>query len=261
MKDFFLSRLIQLIQEKKAPHFIIFTPSAKSQNPEKDIETWINEFLELLAPKTKTMGHQDVHIIACDYQQSKAGYTKEHSGLSEWFDTQYFKPIELPVRLIILKDAQNLSVHLQNKCLKLLEEPQENQLILWFKNSTQALLPTIESRAMQLRVPAYNKREKIQTASFETYLNQSYSDEPKVTLLIEALNSRQWQEVAQLLQKEPELEKSLLRSVLEFETLQDDNLKRKAQLLQNIKWFDEAASFGNQNAERWTTLLSPYFPS
>lgn len=222
---------------------------------------WYQNFLKDLAPKACTHGHQDVLTITPDFDQSKSGYTLDHPSLNEWYETQHFKPLELPVRLIALMQAQLLSSTIQNKCLRLLEEPQVDQLILWFKSSNQSLLPTIESRAMQLQLPLLNKRSARRSDDIESYLIEAIEDHELSGSLIELLHQAKWQEVAQIMQKESRLEQPLLNAILTFESHQPQGLKRKAQLLQNTKWFFEASTFGNANAERWTSLLSPYFPS
>ena len=55
-------------------------------------------------------------------------------------------------RVIIIQDAQLLTVQAQNALLKMVEEPPDGTLLILTADSAQSLLPTVRSRARQLQV-------------------------------------------------------------------------------------------------------------
>lgn len=62
------------------------------------------------------------------------------------FKKIYLKPIQSPVKAVVISDAQNLTIAAQNALLKILEEPPDNTLILLALPKSDLLLPTITSR-------------------------------------------------------------------------------------------------------------------
>lgn len=62
-------------------------------------------------------------------------------------------------RVIIIDDAQTMTVEAQNALLKLLEEPPEGTLFLLATSNLHGLLPTIRSRAQQLHIKQPNRQD------------------------------------------------------------------------------------------------------
>ena len=58
----------------------------------------------------------------------------------------YFKPIKSKDKLVVIEEAQLLTIEAQNALLKVLEEPPAHTFILLETDSQEALLPTILSR-------------------------------------------------------------------------------------------------------------------
>lgn len=62
-------------------------------------------------------------------------------------------------RVIIIDDAQAMTIEAQNALLKLLEEPPEGTLFILTTSNLHGLLPTIRSRAQQLHIKQPNRQE------------------------------------------------------------------------------------------------------
>lgn len=56
------------------------------------------------------------------------------------------KPYQSPLKIVVIEDAQKLTIEAQNAFLKTLEEPPENTIIILLVENPDQLLPTIVSR-------------------------------------------------------------------------------------------------------------------
>ncbi len=64
-----------------------------------------------------------------------------------------FAPVQAPERIVLVEDAERLTVAAQNALLKTLEEPPPRAQIWLTASLTDALLPTIRSRCQRVPVP------------------------------------------------------------------------------------------------------------
>ncbi|MDB5181594.1 MAG: dnaX 1, partial [Candidatus Saccharibacteria bacterium] len=127
----------------------------------------------LVAPagsgKASTARYLAAGILALD----KAGYEKypyitvispkdgKAIPIESIRELQHFMALRIPGqrdvgRLVIIEDAQLMTREAQNALLKTLEEPPEGTVLILTATSTEALLPTIQSRVslLQLVPPA-----------------------------------------------------------------------------------------------------------
>src|SRR3989344_3335394 len=63
----------------------------------------------------------------------------------------YQKPIHLPLKIIIIRRAQRLTIEAQNALLKILEEPPQHAIIILLSDDKKSLLPTIISRVISVK--------------------------------------------------------------------------------------------------------------
>lgn len=78
-------------------------------------------------------------------------------GIEEIRNLKYFlwqKPITSLRRIVIIKNAQALTVEAQNAALKIVEEPPERGLIIFLAKTAEDLLPTLNSRLQKIFFPA-----------------------------------------------------------------------------------------------------------
>lgn len=73
-------------------------------------------------------------------------------------DTVYMKPNDLPVKIYLLRDAEKMTPPAQNALLKLFEEPPAGVYFLLMAAEPSALLPTVRSRAPELRTELFDHR-------------------------------------------------------------------------------------------------------
>lgn len=79
--------------------------------------------------------------------------------LSKLIDYVYVKPAEAKYRLVFFDNADTLSDTIQNKLLKLYEDPPENVIIFMFARGQSGILRTIRSRAKKLFLPVFSTNE------------------------------------------------------------------------------------------------------
>lgn len=75
--------------------------------------------------------------------------TTQSIGIAEIKDLHkkiFLKPVNSPVKAVILEDAHLLTIEAQNALLKVLEEPPDNTIIILSVDDKESLLPTILSR-------------------------------------------------------------------------------------------------------------------
>ena len=68
----------------------------------------------------------------------------------------FFKPIRSRTKIVILEDAQLLTIVAQNALLKVLEEPPDHTIIILSTDSKEPLLPTIISRCQIIEIEDKN---------------------------------------------------------------------------------------------------------
>jgi DNA polymerase III delta prime subunit len=154
--------LIQKYQAKEIAHFYLVgnTDNKSEFNSFLGLEYWSNQLIsKMMAPYTLShlKNNADVLVIGKEKDNSIGKPVSKASNyqVEELAEINKFlchRPLELPIKILIIFHAHLLPIIVQNKLLKVLEEP-ENDCVIFMLNPTNAkLLPTIESRAYQLRV-------------------------------------------------------------------------------------------------------------
>ncbi len=73
-------------------------------------------------------------------------------------DTAYIKPNDLAVKIYLIFHAETMTEQAQNALLKLFEEPPTGVYFLLMASDASALLPTVRSRAPELRTELFDHR-------------------------------------------------------------------------------------------------------
>ena len=121
--------------------------------------------------------HPDVTIIPPDPPQMLVKVDQVRYIIREI----YYKPVEGRHRLYIFSEADFMK-EAANSLLKILEEPPDFATIFLLTDNPSALLPTIRSRCMQLRLSA------LPLAEIETYLEKVRPDlKPRERVLVARL--------------------------------------------------------------------------
>ena len=113
------------------------------ENKEK-IETYIQDALKSCGIKSLTS--PDIRV---EKNEGKS------IGIDQIREAQKFlvkKPLSSPKKLLIVQDAEKLTIEAQNAFLKTLEEPQSTSQIILICKTEESLLPTITSRCQKVYV-------------------------------------------------------------------------------------------------------------
>lgn len=81
------------------------------------------------------------------------------ADVSEIIDESYIKPVTQTRKIIVIRHAEELSIQIQNKLLKTLEEPSKNLIIILQANQKNALLPTVLSRMSVFEIPPFSQSD------------------------------------------------------------------------------------------------------
>jgi len=100
---------------------------------------------------------QNIHPDVKVYPNNAAKINVEQT--SEFLEEIYLKPLERDFKVFAFNKVDEMSVVVQNKLLKILEEPPKNTHILLFCQNKSGLLNTVLSRAKFLEVPPLTKEQ------------------------------------------------------------------------------------------------------
>ncbi|MDP3726717.1 MAG: hypothetical protein Q8Q96_00185 [bacterium] len=106
----------------------------------------------------------DHHVDRFDIYN--VGQEKGTIGIEEVRNLQkklFLKPLKSPVKAVVIKNAENLTLEAQNALLKSLEEPPDNTIIILTASNKDLLLPTILSRCKIVEL----KKEEAQLSKNE----------------------------------------------------------------------------------------------
>ncbi len=159
--------------------------------------------------KFDTSNHPDYLAIV-----NEGSILSEH--IKSLRDFIYKKPLLSPVKAVLIDDAANMNEQLQNKILKILEEPPGHVLIMFITNRPNQLLPTVASRLTAINFNPLSTQQieqlttqhslkcdprliAISAGSFGTYLRLQSDEqftqlsEKTIKVLLSSLNgSNQW---------------------------------------------------------------------
>jgi DNA polymerase-3 subunit delta' len=242
LKDLLLSKYI----ENKASHFYLINNTDNTQIFENklNLEKWIEKLLSEIAQKfsaTSFSNHADILIIGKEKDQHLANLeqTGSNYNVDDLTEINRFishKALELPRKIIIIYHAHLLSEIVQNKLLKVLEEP-DNSTIFFLLNPTGvSLLPTVESRSIQLRV---KPSQELSHSDLVT------NDQQQKLNLIEII---QQTPLHVFLEKFKNKEHEVIQSVISC--LNDLPPSTASKGLEMLKWFEKSKAHYNSSQQR-----------
>lgn len=185
---------------------------------------------------TKLSDHPDVFWVR--RQETENNYKVDSPAIKEMLKFVSFRPIELKTRFIFFTDAHLMSDIVANKLLKVLEELPPLYCLILLAPEGQHLLPTVESRAIKVRIP---KSEDSPTK--ETTLPQFES----VHELVQYLKTCDDQFFT---------EKKFIEQALSLMLSKPSSYAQYNDMLANLKHYLESDLYNNSKASR----LSLIFP-
>jgi hypothetical protein len=252
-----IKRLTDFYREGRLGHFYLLTAPAAAVNPLDYCEQWWKKFFDEIAKFEDTgLRREDVLELR---PEGNGAYTIEHPGLEEWFRFADYAPVSWRKRFVVVFEAHRLSETVQNKLLKLLEEPHSSMVILLFRPRPLKLLKTVESRAqaftlpIEIDVPVKNN-EQANKSDLWTTLR---SDE-RLENIASLVENKNWFDATQMLKDDPTLEEDLMRAVITYELNTPSGLLRRAKLINALKWASTSQTFHGNSAERLCQIFAPY---
>ena len=244
MKNQLLNTLEKKWKDKTLGHFYIL------EGEKEELVSFIDEFLKrVLAGGISPVNHPDILFIS--KEPEKKAYSFE-SDFSDLFIFNKFSPLFLDKKIIILPDAHLLTVDISNKILRTLEDLKEG--VFFFLCPSQiTLLPTIESRAIRLRIPKSKMDflDKLYSSSqFQEWLTSNnlppnlFKNFSGIIPFLEDLK------------EDNEAQTHILNLLLDWESNHLSDYKHKESFLEEIKRFQTSLSYNNLFKERFVSLLS-----
>ena len=119
--------------------------------------------------------HPDVNIIVQD--------SIKVEDVNNLFSKLNTLPISSDKKVFVILNAENINEISQNKLLKSLEEPNENNIFILTTTKTDKILTTVMSRVKKVYVPSLNHEDKVTIANYllkknidiQNYVNADFS--------------------------------------------------------------------------------------
>ena len=111
-------------------------------------------------------------------------------------------------RIVLIADAQSMTVEAQNALLKLLEEPPEDTIILMTVQNQKSLMPTIYSRVQQVHIKPITKQQaaNLSQGTSAVDIERAYLlSRGDVGLLISLLENNDSHELVEAIRRSKEL--------------------------------------------------------
>jgi hypothetical protein len=266
-------------RNRLGPFYIIRPPILTSDSPSKLLEMWLDDFLsEILYHQRKIsqeearelleVGVSDFYLIKKD--EGDREFKVNSQAVSDFIKAHAYPPLELPHKIIAVFQAEDLNLQVANKWLKTLEEPQEKITTLFLTTSNKALLSTLESRAITLRILPEDKAASKNLAdpscgSFAEFITKEVSSRDFWLHIasdkqLEALESfsqdmRKVHLILDQLKYSAPLAQELFELCHNYVTLYCHESRVLAKWLEEIQWFRQAQTFNNAPAERFVGLF------
>lgn len=254
METNLLNLLAKKWDNKTLGHFYIL------RGDKKDTSAFMDKFFKKILPDGPT-GNNHPDILFLNKDPDKKNYSWEND-FSELFPFIKFAPLKLYKKIIVLSEAHLLTQDISNKILRTLEELKD--AIFFFQSPNEiTLLPTIESRAISLRVEKSLSEAPLNNlytpSHFKEWLNSYPEDLPPK--LIEQLpglmkNFTGLQNFLDGLKEDNDLQMQVFNLLLAFESDCLSNYQHKQEFLEEVKRFQISLTYNNLYKERFISLLS-----
>lgn len=254
METDLLTLLAKKWENKTLGHFYIL------RGDEKDASAFMDSFFKKILSKGPSAdNHPDILFLNKD--PDKKNYSWDND-FSELFPFIKFAPLNLYKKIIVLSDAHLLTQDISNKILRTLEELRD--AVFFFKSPNEiTLLPTIESRAISLRIPKLSSGDlsnKLYSPShFKSWL-ASYPEDlpPKLIELLPSLmeSFTGLQNFLEGLKEDIELQMQVFNLLLAWESDYLGDYQHKQNFLDEIRRFQISLTYNNLYKERFVSLLS-----
>lgn len=152
--------LLDKYHTDKLASFYIVNYNSERTDPKQ----WVSTFSTSL---TKVDDHPD--ILKINKLDSENEYKVDSESIKNFLKFINFRPIQLKRKFIFFFDAQDISVILSNKLLKVFEEMEANTTLFLMVPDNSFMLPTVLSRAVKLQIEENSNLIEKDIPPFDTY--------------------------------------------------------------------------------------------
>ena len=239
-------KLLHLSREQKLGHFYVL--SGRGTHDSDVQEKWVTEFIrqywESIEKRTlpKELRHDaDLLWLTPPIDEDDIVRDYKVEDLGELFSFLGYRGINSKRRFVIIEEGQRLSKILANKLLKTLEEPEGLVTFFWLNPMGLKLLPTIESRAINL---ALSVPQVTQSTPLLDELRQNIESGQTLSQFLDAT-------------KKTVSVDELLVELLNFEQRHDGPAELKQELLSMTQTWQKARAF-NQSSNTTMQWIHTY---
>ena len=137
----------------------------EKENTVNNKSKFFNQFVENLYPNI-------IYLNGFDYKNIKIDDIRDIKKILNK------SPIDNNKRFIILDDVETFNINSLNALLKIIEEPSKSNFFILINNKTKALLNTIKSRCIEMKISLKNKeRNNTSVSLFQLFKEKKVFDE------------------------------------------------------------------------------------
>ncbi|MBF0313687.1 MAG: hypothetical protein HQK50_06805 [Oligoflexia bacterium] len=251
-------------QDCLAPFYIVRKQSYRGSRRSQiasELSSFVLDLCQSALGKSERIlkNHPDLIEITLSEEEVLAGkgYLKEQ--LRPFLREVTLVPFEFKKKIVVISYAELLSESLLNNLLKVLEEPPPFMLIFFLVTTPTQLLPTIEGRAITLRLPVALQREDAREQEFDSPWEREFFEE-----VIKKSGDSDTGVLAEYLQEmlklHPEMYLPVLEHALQRETHNIDNssYKKKQEFLRCVHWLEKLQIYHGSAVDRANSLAALY---
>lgn len=293
--------LLKKFKDQTLASFYLLRASATIPHKKAFLREWVQEFLilcgenDLFSPANSSSasflpglnlnyGHPDILYIKRLETDEKGHKVMERDyGLKEFqefFKFLTYRPFQFSHRFVVVEDVHLIGETLANKLLKSLESPGDHLTIFFLHSVDKKLLPTLQSRSIQLRLrnPSAIKEEGPYQGSKTVIEKIAWFDQHvlpeeelaatlpppgkfllpanlKELLLNYLKDQNQLHDLLESLKKHKESHEVFLALLIAWERQHLTPYQHKKKFLDELQWFAEAQTYYNASGERLFSLL------
>ncbi len=200
-------------------------------------EVWVDNFVKNFTP---IVDHPDVLKMRKGETDKKKDkdYKVDSTAIKDFLKFINYRPIALKKKFIFLFNANDLSVIVSNKLLKIFEELSSDFCLILLVPDNAQLLATVESRSIKITLKAQDQFEDVNL------------DMPKISSPLELSAF-----IKESKMDTSGLEKKFIEQSIEH-CLKKRDFRSCEELLATLKNYQTATAFNNSQLSR----LTPFFP-
>ncbi|MBP9680399.1 MAG: hypothetical protein KBD76_03250 [Bacteriovorax sp.] len=145
-----ITTLFHKYQDGLLASLYLLTYQANTLSPEE----WVESFIKKITPLAD---HPDILKVHKDDKSNE--YKVDSPAIKSFLHFIHYRPLKLPKKFIFIFDAQDLSVIVSNKLLKVFEELGSEYCLFLLAPHDSSILPTVASRAVKLKITSLEGKQ------------------------------------------------------------------------------------------------------